>query len=112
MEGGFAVGIHKSVVTDFHEAGGQHVLQEAADELDNIEGQDSRSFTVRLAIANQHGAVLDANNARVGDGDFEDVGGEILERGLTGAHRLAVHVPGDLPDGKDFTDGGHDRVPP
>ena len=26
IEGEFAVGIHKAVVTDFHEAGGQHVL--------------------------------------------------------------------------------------
>ena len=74
------------------------MLQEAADEFHNIEGQDSRSFTVRFAIANQHGAVLDANDARVGNGDFEDVGGEIFESGLAGGDRLAVDVPVDLPD--------------
>ena len=31
-------------------------------------------FTVRFAIANEHGAVLDIDDARVGDRDFEDVG--------------------------------------
>lgn len=41
IEGDFAVGIHKSVVTDFHKASGQHVLQEAADELHDLEGEDS-----------------------------------------------------------------------
>jgi len=35
------VGIHKSVVTDFHEAGGQHVLQEAPNELHDLKGKDS-----------------------------------------------------------------------
>ena len=41
IEGDFAVGIHKSVVTDFHEAGGQHVLQEAPNELHDLKGKDS-----------------------------------------------------------------------
>jgi len=41
IEGDFAVGIHKSVVTDFHEAGGQHVLQEAADELHDFQVESS-----------------------------------------------------------------------
>ena len=74
------------------------MLQEAADEFDDIEGQDSRSLTVRFAIANQHGAVLDANDARVGDGDFENVGGEIFEASLAGGDRLRVDVPVDLPE--------------
>ena len=79
------------------------MLQEAADELHDIEGQDSRAFTVRFAIANEHGAVLDTDDARVGDGDFEDVGSEIFERGIAGGYRLAVDVPVDLPDiGRDL----------
>ena len=53
---------------------------------------------MRFAVANPHRAVLDGNDARVGNGDFEDVGGEIFESGLAGANRLAVDVPGDLPD--------------
>ena len=39
-------------------------------------------FAVRFAITNEHRAVLDVDDARVGDGDFEDVGGEIFESSL------------------------------
>ena len=49
------------------------MLEEAADELHDIESESSRSLAVGFAIANEHGAVLEANDARVGDGDFEDV---------------------------------------
>ena len=73
------------------------MLQEAANELDNIESQDSGTPAVRLAITNEHGTISNTDDARVGDGDFENVGGEILESGLAGAHRLAVDVPGNLP---------------
>lgn len=74
------------------------MLQEAANELDNIESQDSGTPAVRLAITNEHGTISNTDDARVGDGDFENVGGEILESGLAGAHRLAVDVPVDVPD--------------
>jgi len=74
------------------------MLQEAADELQDIESQDSGALAVRLAIVNQHRAVMEAEDARVGDGDFENIGSEIFESGLAGANRLAVDVPGDLPE--------------
>ncbi len=74
------------------------MLQKAADEFHNIEGQDFGALAVRFAVANPHRAVLDGNDARVGNGDFEDVGGEIFDSGLAGANRLAVDVPGDLPE--------------
>ena len=51
-----------------------------------------------FAVANQHGAILEANDAGVGDGDFEDVGGEVFEARFAGGYRLAVDVPVDLPD--------------
>ena len=93
-----AVGIHKSVVTDFHEAGGQHVLQETADELHDFKREGSGAVTVRFFIADEDGAVLDFQDARVGDGDFENVGSEVFEASFAGGYRLAVDVPGDLPD--------------
>ena len=97
-ESDFAVGIHKSVVTDFHEAGGQHVLQEAADELHDFQRESSQSITVRFFIADEDGAILDCEDAAIGDGDFEDVGGKVFEACLRGRDGLGVDVPVDVPD--------------
>jgi hypothetical protein len=41
---------------------------------------------------------LDVDDARVGDGDFEDVGGQVFEGSIAGGHRLGVDVPVDVPD--------------
>jgi hypothetical protein len=81
LEWDLAVGIDEAVVADFHKTGGEHVLQEAAEELHDIESENSRSFAVGLAVTNAHGAVPDTEDARIGDGDFEEVGGEIFESG-------------------------------
>ena len=53
---------------------------------------------MRFFIADEDGAVLHLHDARVGDGDFEDVGGEVFEAGITRRHGLGVDVPIDLPD--------------
>ena len=60
------------------EACGQHMLQKSADDFHDLEGKDSWAFAVRLAIANEDGAVLDIDDARVGEGDLEDVGARYL----------------------------------
>ena len=41
IESDFAVGVHESIVTDFHKADGQHVLQEATDELHDLKRESS-----------------------------------------------------------------------
>ena len=74
------------------------MLQEAADEFHDFEGEDSWALAVRLAIANEDGAVLDFDDARVGDSDFKDVGGKVLEASFARRYRLAVDVPVDVPD--------------
>jgi len=38
IECNLAVGIHKAVVADLHETGGEDMLEEAADEFHDIEG--------------------------------------------------------------------------
>jgi len=98
IESNLAVGIHKAVVANFHETSGQHMLQETADEFHDIKSQDSGALAVRLAIANEHRTILEVDDARVGDRDFEDVGSEVFEASFAGGYRLAVDVPGDLPD--------------
>jgi len=74
------------------------VLQEAANELHDIEGQDSGALTVGLAVTNEDRAVLESNDARIGNGDFENVGCEIFESSLAGGDCLAVDVPVDVPE--------------
>ena len=53
---------------------------------------------MRLAIANEYCAILDVDDARVGDGDFEDVRSQVLKASFAGRDRLAVDVPVDQPD--------------
>ena len=53
---------------------------------------------MRFAVANEDGTVLDFPDARVGDGYFEDVGGEVFEACFAGTYGLGVDVPVDLPD--------------
>jgi len=53
---------------------------------------------VGFAIADEDGTVLDFQDARVGDGDFEDVRGEVFEACFAGTHGLGVDVPVELPD--------------
>jgi hypothetical protein len=98
IEGDFAVGIHKSVVTDLHKAGGQHVLEEAAEELHDFKGESSQSVAVRFFIADEDGAILDLEDPIIGDGDFEDIGGEVFEACLRGRDGLGVDVPIDESD--------------
>ena len=61
------------------------MLQEAADEFHDIEVEGAGAFAVGPAVTNAHGAVLDTDDAGVGDGDLEDVGSEVFESGLSGA---------------------------
>lgn len=55
-------------------------------------------MAVGFAIADEDGTVLDFQDARVGDGDFEDVRGEVFEACFAGTDGLGVDVPVDLPD--------------
>jgi len=58
---------------------------------------------MRFPVANEDSTVLDFQNSRIGDGDFEDVGGEVFEACFAGTHGLGVDVPVDLPDlGRDL----------
>jgi hypothetical protein len=58
---------------------------------------------MRFPVANEDSTVLDFQNSRVGDGDFEDVGGEVFEACFAGTHGLGVDVPVELPElGRDL----------
>ena len=58
---------------------------------------------MRFSVANEDGTVFDFQDAGVGDGDFEDVGGKVFEACFTGTDGLGVDVPVELPDlGRDL----------
>jgi hypothetical protein len=76
--GAGAVG-EEAVVADADEALGQHVEQEAADELGKGEGQSSRPTAAVVLEAEGDGGARDVQQTGVRDGDAVGVAGEVLE---------------------------------
>ena len=80
-----AVG-QQAEVTDLDEARRQDVKQEAADELDRIEGHDLDAVVVfGIAPAKAHLAVHEIEKPAVGDGDAVGIAGQVLENMLGSA---------------------------
>ncbi len=92
------VGVHKAEVAHLHEARRQDMLEESAHKLKDIKAGGARTGTSWLSGGEGDDAVLQADDAPVRDGDFEDVGREVFEGSGAIGSRLAVHVPGDVPD--------------
>src|SRR5262249_14169308 len=91
-------GVQKAKVTHFHEALGQDMLEEPADKLHDVEVGGAEAGTARFTIGEGDGAVVERDNTTVGDGDPEDIGGEVLEGRVAVWLRLTVDVPGGVPD--------------
>lgn len=98
IETHLAVGVHEAEVADFHEACGEHVLQEAPDELHDVECHGAQPGGPWLLIAKGDGSILHSHDAAVGDGHLEDIGSEVFQARGAFAHGLAVHVPVCVPD--------------
>jgi hypothetical protein len=97
-KGYIAGAVHEAVVPDLHEPAWQHMLEDAPEKLKGTEGDISGAIAPGFARGKGDLPPLDGHNAAVGNGHPKDVGGEIFEGGLGIAHRLAVVVPGELPD--------------
>jgi hypothetical protein len=91
-------GVEEAVVADLHEAFGEHMLEEPADELERSECHGSPSVGVGLFVTEEYGIVFYLQDSVVGDSDAEDIGGEVLDRVRAVSHSLGVDVPGDVPD--------------
>lgn len=111
-------GAKEAVVADFLKAFGQDVLQETTDELLGGEGAAFPMAGGPVAIAEGDLTVLKFKDAAVGKGNPEDIGGQILEGGLTRANRLAVNDPllppdlgGNLLDQPGLGQGGAELAP-
>ena len=67
-------------LADTYESRRQHVEQEAADELDRIEGHDLSAGMVRVVFpVEADAAVLQSAKPMVGDGDAVSIASQILE---------------------------------
>jgi len=90
---GALCGMPESVVADFVEAFGEHMLEESAHELVSSEGAGGPLLVLAVFVPERDGAVVHGEDAPVGDGDAVDVTGEVVEHGgLALSPRLA---PGD-----------------
>jgi hypothetical protein len=63
-----------------------------------MEGHGSPSIAVGLLIAKEYGMVFDLEDSVVGDGDAEDVGGEIFDGVRAVSDGLGIDIPGDVPE--------------
>src|SRR6202789_15901 len=89
-----AVG-EQSEVADLDEASGQDVEQEAANELDRVEGHDAAAVVMPgVSPAKAHLSAVEAEQSPVGNGDAVGIAGQILQDVFGSAEgRLGVDHP-------------------
>jgi hypothetical protein len=88
----------QTVVTDFDEAFGQDVLQEATDKFLGGQGTQFALFAARGGVAKGDFAFGHLDNALVTESHPKDVGSQIFQGRLPITHRLGVHHPIFTPD--------------
>jgi hypothetical protein len=91
-------GMEQTEVADFHEAVRQDVLKEPADKFHDIKVRGAEAGTAHFPVGKSHRVVLEADEAVVGDGDLEDIRGQVGEGGMAVVLGLRVDVPRDGPD--------------
>ena len=82
-----AVTVHEAVVSHFHEACWQDMLEEASDEFQGFKSDLAGAITSFLAIGEGDVSIFDSHDSGIGDGYPEDIGGEVFNAGITDAHR-------------------------
>jgi hypothetical protein len=83
----------QAIVTDFDEAVGEHVLEEATNELFGSDGATLKLVSGGLLVSESDLAMMEVAEAIVTEGDAKDVRGEILEGLQAGADRFGMHDP-------------------
>ena len=74
--------VPQAEVADLVETLGQHVLEETTDELVASDAARAPAGRFALRASEGHGILIEREDARVSDGDAEDIAGEIVEHGL------------------------------
>jgi len=90
--------MEKAEVADFHKAIGQDVLEEPPEKLHDVEVGGAEACTAHFTVSEGDGTAREDNETVVGDGDLEDIRGEVGEGGVSVVPRLTVDVPRDGPD--------------
>jgi hypothetical protein len=80
-------------VTDFDEALGQDMLQEAAEELVRVECAGALALLLAVAVAEADGVIIGLADGGVGEGDAVEIAGEIAQRLVAGSDGLGVDNP-------------------
>jgi len=92
-------GTEQAIVTDLDEPKGEHVLEEATDELLGTDGAMLELVSGRLFVRESDSALLQFTEAVVTEGDAKDARSEILESLYATANGLAMDHPVFVPDG-------------
>lgn len=74
------------------------MVEEAAHTLQDVKAGGAWSGTAGCALGEGDDAVLEADHAAVGDGDFADVRCAVLQGGVTVWMGVTRHIPGRFPD--------------
>jgi hypothetical protein len=91
-------GGEETIVTNFHEASGKHMLEEPVDELFGSQRTTFIRASLSGAIPEGHAVMFHLHEPVVAQGDPEDVGSQILQRIQPCAHLFTVDNPLLLPD--------------
>ena len=74
--------VEKAEVADFHKAMRQDVLEEPAEKLHDVELGGAEACTAHVPVGKGDGAVREAHETVVRDGDLEDIRGEVGASGV------------------------------
>jgi hypothetical protein len=74
--------VEKAEVADFHKAMWQDMLEEPAEKFHDVELGGAEACTAHFPVGKGDGAVREAHETVVRDGDLEDIRGEVGESGV------------------------------
>ena len=90
--------MQKAVITNLHKAGRQHMLQESTHKFHDIQGHGSPAVGFMFTVFEKDFSIFELYNTAIGNGDFENIGSEVLETMLASADGLTVNDPILIPD--------------
>lgn len=94
-----ARGTEEAIVADLGRALGQNVLEKSVDKLGGGKPNVADFLGLVVTVAESHDAVVEGFQAAIGDGDSENIAGEIVQHLVAAAGVPGVNNPARFPDG-------------